>query len=858
MKTYFRFRDLFYVLICSGILATSCSDDSLPMTDNKEIADSTESPDAWHDKIREKPYPKADNEIFINPAPFIVPQDMMTGEQLQFSLSQKEDFPDAETIVSEPKPWCMFNPHQIMNSGTWYWRFRSIVSGTPQSWSATYSFEIKDDTPKFVTPTFDTFFLNIPHTHPRLYCFLDNYLEQARKNASKHREYKALTGRANIAAGIDYTTAYPNPFDFESTEDIKLHVDMLYQAYHLTQNTKYLDKMKEILRYMRQKLPSLTDKELFATNFGSTNIAIIFIKIYDIAFNELSAEEKRDTEELLMKIARHYYKMYRGMQENRFFDNHFWQHNMRILFQSALVLFDKDTYTEECSEMLEYYYELWTARAPDAGYNRSGLWKNGVGYFTANVKTLFYMPSLFSTLTGSNFLTHPWYRNAGQALVYAWPPQSKSTSFGDGNEKASTPDRQRVAFADFLARETGDAYASWYAKQCDETLVTDVDMRLYRMISPKIYSGKELPSYSPKLLWYKDAGEVAIHSDLQHIDNNLSLAFRSSTFGSNSHAVADQNSFTLLYRGHDVFRNGGYYIGANNTPYNLLWYRHTRGHNSILVNGIGQPYSLTGYGQVLRAIGGNHIAYCLGDASKAYNGISEEKSWTDLFASAGIAQTLENGFGKTPLKKYKRHILVLYPQTMLIYDELEANEPVQWEWLLHSPTPFSIDNTRKSWKTANTEKGFYTKVSQFSDISSDISQTDQTIIPITETPDPQYPTLWHLTGTFAQSERNRILTIIQIASNTEQVPAITRQGDTFYCGDWDITAILNPQEPAELIVTNRNTPTVFSYSPGNPTIEGSTYLRRYASSSLLYDETNGKYGVTEQIDYIPASTRMAQ
>ena len=181
---------------------------------------------------------------------------------------------------------------------------------------------------------------------------------------------------------------------------------MLYQAYHLTQNTKYLDKMKEILRYMRQKLPSLTDKELFATNFGSTNIAIIFIEIYDIAFNELSAEEKRDIEELLMKIARHYYKMYRGMQENRFFDNHFWQHNMRILFQSALVLFDKDAYTEECSEMLEYYYELWTARAPDAGYNRSGLWKKGVAYFTAKVKTLLYMPTLISTLTRSNYLTH--------------------------------------------------------------------------------------------------------------------------------------------------------------------------------------------------------------------------------------------------------------------------------------------------------------------------------------------------------------------------------------------------------------------------------------------------------------------
>ena len=854
MKSNLRFRHIIYVLACSSIFA-ACSSDPLPATDSNEPLPS-ESPDAWHDKIREQPYPKADNEIYINPAPLIVPQEMMTGDQLQFSLSPKENFPDAETIVSEPKPWCMFNPHQTLKAGIWYWRFRSIQSGTPQSWSATYSFEIKEDTPKFTTPAFDVFFRNISRTHPRLYCFFDTYLEQARANAPKHREYKALINRAETAVAHNYAS-YANPFDFNSTEVIKPHIDMLYQAYHLTKTTKYQDKMIEVLRLMLQRLPALTDRELFASNFGSTNIAIIFIEIYDMAFDRLSIDERNASEELLMRIARHYYKMYCGMEENRFFDNHFWQHNMRILFQSALVLFDKAAYTEECSEMLEYYYELWTARAPDAGYNRSGLWKNGVGYFTANVKTLFYMPSLFSALTGSNFLAHPWYQNAGQALVYAWPPQSKSTSFGDSNEKATTPDRQRVAFADFLARETGDGYASWYARQCDAALVNDVDMRLYRMMSPKTYSGDDFPPYSPKLLWYKDAGEVAIHSDLQRIENNLSLCFRSSTFGSNSHAVADQNSFTLLYQGCDVFRNGGYYIGAGNTPYNLLWYRHTRGHNSILVNGIGQPYSLTGYGQVLRAMGGDHIAYCSGDASKAYNGISEEKSWIELFASAGITQTPENGFGKTPLKKYKRHIAVLYPQTVLIYDELEANEPVRWEWLLHSPTRFSIDNTRKSWRTESAEKEFYAQVSQFSDISSTISQTDQTIIPITETPDPKYPDLWHLTGTFAQSSQNRILTIIQISGKSEKTPDVIRQGNTFHCGDWNITASLDPQETAELIITNRTSEVVFSYSPDNPVIEGSIYLRKYPSSSLLYDETNGRYGVTEQIDYTPASTRMA-
>ena len=34
----------------------------------------------------------------------------------------------------------------------------------------------------------------------------------------------------------------------------------------------------------------------------------------------------------------------------------------------------------------------------------------------------------------------------------------------------------------------------------------------------------DFPSNSPKLIWYKDAGEVAIHSDLAHTDRNLSLS----------------------------------------------------------------------------------------------------------------------------------------------------------------------------------------------------------------------------------------------------------------------------------------------------------------------------------------------
>ena len=457
------------------------------------------------------------------------------------------------------------------------------------------------------------------------------------------------------------------------------------------------------------------------------------------------------------------------------------------------------------------------------------------------------MPSLFSYITQKDFLQHPWYKNAGKALVYSCPPHSKTVGFGDGSENGDEPHRLQVAFADFLARENGDSYAGWYAKKCQSTLYQDYELRLYHMVRNQSYL-TELPSNAPKLIWYKDAGEVAIHSDLSNPEQNLTIGFRSSTFASGSHTVANQNSFNLLYKGVDVFRSSGYYQNFSDA-HNLMSYRHTRAHNTILVNGIGQPYSLKGYGNVTRAMGGNHISYCLGDASHAYSGISDDPMWVAAFAAAGITQTPENGFGKTPLTKYLRHILLLHPRTVVIYDELEASEAVHWDWLLHSPTPFDIKAGITT--SENSTKGFKTIVQQFSSSPFEFSQTNQFVVP-PSTPEPDQ---WHLTARYTPCTQNRILTIIQVVPDSEQTPTITRTDDVFQCDDWSIRAGMNTSQPAELTVTNRTNNALFSYSPNNPEIEGKVYLRKSPSSSLLYDESNGRYGVTEQTDYTPASTR---
>lgn len=91
--------------------------------------------------LRKVPYPQQENSIYLNPAPLLVPLHMKQSDLLQFNLSQDKNFKGDNDILSKPVPWCMFNPHKILDTGVWYWRFRSVSkAGEEMPWSKTYSF----------------------------------------------------------------------------------------------------------------------------------------------------------------------------------------------------------------------------------------------------------------------------------------------------------------------------------------------------------------------------------------------------------------------------------------------------------------------------------------------------------------------------------------------------------------------------------------------------------------------------------------------------------------------------------------------------------------------------------------------
>ena len=756
------------------------------------------APERVHENVRETPYPQSFHHVYLNPAPLLAPKSLKTSENIQFQLSQDPDFKNKSTVTSDPKPWCMFNPHRELEKGTWYWHLRSVdADGKTGEWSQTWSFEISGDEPVFVTPPFSEFYKNMPKGYPRLYCFISDELQAASDTVDRHREYKELLHRAGLGLK-SAADSVPDPR--KKVKEMALMAKHLHTAYSATGDRQYADRM---LAFTRSLLQTGPDESLMKRDdFYAGDFMYLMLHTYDVCYEQLTPEERERIHELVMSQAKYHHFFQRtGSEETHIFDNHFWQRGYREMLQIGLMFADTDS---TAREMLEYCYELWTARAPASGFNRDGEWHNGTGYFTANVTTLWYVPSLFSYMTGTDFLQHPWYRNSGLGVAYSWLPGSMSAGFGDGHEQMNPkPLRIRSAYADMLARETGDPYAAWYSSLNDRYL-DETETRFYRMACGKSRpANAELPADAPEAVLFEDSGEFLANSDLRDPDSNLSLSFRSSQFGSGSHTHSNQNAFNLHYRGMPVYRSAGHYMNFQD-PHNLLQYRHTRGHNTVLLNGIGQPFTSRAYGQILETVADDGFSYALGDASHAYCGVSEDPMWIEKMASSGVEQSEENGFGETPLKRFRRYIAMLGDDKVLVYDELEASEAAEWDWLLHSPVQFAIKGN--VLYTENPEHGFHARTALFSTDSLELSQTDRYWAPVNEKVAQRgenFTPEWSLTAKTAPLKKVRILALIQVKDGHAAFEDIVRE-DTgiFRFGNWTVEAQMNPDRKAGLRISD--------------------------------------------------------
>ncbi|MEG1622524.1 MAG: DUF4962 domain-containing protein [Alistipes sp.] len=800
-----------------------------------------------HPRYREWAVPQGGRVVRQNPPVFLWPAGTDRQATYFLDLSTDPQFaPDKTQPLIGPLSWAEYTTHLPMKPGSYYWRVKTLSRDGRYTYSDTYHFILPDTARHFATPTGDQIVRLVQaKCHPRLYVCAEELPHFRAKNKT-NTEALALLHRARrnidkaptpIAPTRPRDTSGMNYFQKQNMLRFMYHqfgakavapIEDFSLAYLLTGEEMFAHAA---VRHALHVAAMPTDSEATKEDFNRSSILLGLATAYDTAYDFLTEQERATLLAAIKVQGDHFYRHYVKNFETHSMDNHVWQHTFRRFFLAAMAVSED---LPEATQWLRYCYETWCCRFPILGGDDGG-WHDGSSYFQVNFETFIYLPFMLKRLTGVDFFDLPWYHNLPSFLIYSFPKGSYSTGFGDGFEKMKTPSKMYAGFADALARELKSPEARWYADQllggASPTAANAASaFTLYRLLSdvPADSVQPQAPAVNCSK-YYPDAGFSLMHTDPTCAEKDLMATFMALPFGATGHAHAAHNGFTISYGGRELFGGTGHYSNFNDR-HTLLHYR-TRGHNTILADGMAQTIGENGYGWLARFADTPALTYTLGDATHAYDSM-RTPFWIDRMQLSGVEYTHENGFGDPGITRFRRHFLFLKPNIIVIYDELEAKDPVTWTWLLHGYQP--IDKLSKTAVTSTNGAGFgrmdlLTTGKLSTTVSNDFfapainwkGRTGEGGAPL------EYTKHWHTEFATAEKSRTqRFLAIFQI-SPEEQIlqssPKCNKKG-VYMVGNWRIQAQLDGAKPASLVVTDHQGNRVL-YGTSASKIAGSTVVR---------------------------------
>jgi hypothetical protein len=279
-----------------------------------------------------------------------------------------------------------------------------------------------------------------------------------------------------------------------------------------------------------------------------------------------------------------------------------------------------------------------------------------------------------------------------------------------------------------------------------------------------------------------------------------------------------------------------------------------------------QGFDLGAYGWLPRFATGKRISYVMGDASHAYNG---------RFPKFGIDQpnlprsaksknrdefiTRENGYGMPGVTRFRRHMIMLRPSHVLIYDELEAGKPVTWAFMLHSLQP--MKQSGGSWFTTANGKGTGS-ARLFCASNVNGSVTDQFFGPPVDEENKRggkNPPNWHASITTAgKLSGTRFLTVIEVLPGTGKPVEPVAEGKDrikLELGDFTVTAELDPAKPSYLEVQDHTQTSALVCGQAAREISLGSDKRNAKTdgSNLLWEKEPEKAEIfVEEADQLPA------
>ena len=679
--------------------------------DSKEILSQIDK----NPKPRQLSYSPEDGSIvMLNPPPFVwVPIEPVRNNFMYILQISKDKEFKSDVIIRRGIDISTYALEESLVPGEWYWRYG--VEGGKGEWYWRYGLEkgVNDyDTyatlspgkilfskpRKFIVPV-DAKIWNfpgikfvmksIPEGHPKLFIF-KNELGSYRYRA-KYGDLKKLT--SEIAkecdehideALITEVPATDSILKFLKTPLIKVgakyqdetipysryFINMMEKfgvLYLLTADEKYGEEAKRRILHFYSWDPSGTTS-YYANNEAAMWMLYKGITTYDWTYDLFSPEEKEKVEKVMKSRLSELYDLIR--YNNIYHSYNFQSHPARMasfLAEGALCFADK---WPEAEDWLKYVLTVYWNLYPTWGKDDGG-WHEGPGYGNLYLTVGLHFITALKKATGIDLTEKEFFKNLPYYYIYTNPPYAKISPYGDlqhlppSNTSAEFELQNRGELLYQLSSLMNNPYARWYAEFTGSgpgNNILGVMLQNDRII-PKS------PSDLPQARYFPGVGLVSLHTDLGNAEKDIHFLFHSDPFGAISHSRPDQNAFTLEAFGEALAIASGYYTWWN-SEHDQKWSYSTRSANTVTIDGgKGQAFQdATAFGKIVKFESRDFYDYTLGDASKAYNSL---------------------------LNVFNRHVVHIKPGIFVLFDELEAPKPVNFEWWLHSLSEMKVDDNSK-------------------------------------------------------------------------------------------------------------------------------------------------------------------
>ncbi len=652
-------------------------------------------------------------------------------------------------------------PTQVLPAGEYTWTVSALVDDRVEATQEPRNFRILTDavTMPWVQP--GELLKKVPTDHPRL-LFPKAQLEAYRATLSNSRKqaYQELRAIADRALTLELM-AKPtfDRFDRETEyaqrrtayrEDYHrfsrtYHQGMLPLAavYVLSGERQYGEAAKaHLLQLVDWEVDGIASLELGFDEIG-LRIQRTAAQAYDWLFELLTVAEREALKKMLIA---HGNAMLERLKRRDFLNYSAYSHDGRL--PGYLVEFSIALAEEPVAEQwLDYSLQALLTVFPHwAGFE--GGWAEGINYsLSYNDRFITPMQSLYLS-TGYDLFQKPFFRKFRYFAMYNVSPFGEILPFGDGEEKhvaARADELYSILF--FHALRYQDPELRWWIDLLErEDVEPDRLGALHRILLPDNLTPRP-PEDMPLDRTFAGVGWASFHTDFMHPDRDLLVLFKSSPYGSVSHSHADQNSFAILKGGKALAIPGGERYPQHGSPFHEQYTQQTLAHNALLIDGQGQRNrDDTAAGRLVGFRSLSHLAYVAGDASECY---------------------------PEPLSKNLRHMILVRPSLLIVLDEVEARQPVELTWLMHTKEESTLDPQRQLFMAQRDQ--YRMAVHLHSSAGSlEMSQTNEWPIapkegyPMVKTADPTRQ--WHFHAKTSQARAKHGLAAVMVIGDRDAMP----------------------------------------------------------------------------------------